>query len=127
MKPHPSDILEQTMASLGNVAITRRQAVRIGMVGAAGLLVPGWLARSGLQAATALPARKAKAKAVIQIWAWGGPTHIDTFDPKPGAGADYYGPFEKPIATNVDGIQVNELLPLLAKQANKFSIIRSMT
>jgi hypothetical protein len=127
MNRHPSDHLEQTMASLGNVAISRRQAVKIGMVGAAGLLVPGWLARSGLQAATALPARKAKAKAVIQIWAWGGPTHIDTFDPKPGAGADYYGPFEKPIATNVDGIQVNELLPLLAKQANKFSIIRSMT
>jgi len=109
------------------VAISRRQAVKIGMVGAAGLLAPGWLGRSGLQAATTTPARKAKAKAVIQIWAWGGPGHIDIFDPKPDAGADYRGPFEKPIPTIVDGMQINELLPLMAKQADKFSIIRSMT
>ena len=58
---------------------------------------------------------------VIQIWMWGGPPHLDTFDPKPAAGYDYCGPFEKPIATNVAGIQINELLPLLAKQADKYS------
>jgi hypothetical protein len=68
-----------------------------------------------------------KARAVIQIWMWGGPSHLDTFDPKPDAGNDYTGPFNKPIATNVDGIQINELLPLLARQADKYSIIRSMT
>ena len=72
-------------------------------------------------------ARPAKAKAVIQIWMWGGPCHLDTFDPKPEAGNDYTGPLNKPIATNVDGIVVGELLPLLAKQADKYSIIRSMT
>ncbi|MBI4979554.1 MAG: DUF1501 domain-containing protein [Spirochaetes bacterium] len=70
---------------------------------------------------------KAKAKAVIQIWMWGGPTHIDTFDPKPDAGNDITGPLNKAIATNVDGIQVNELLPMLAQRADKYSIIRSMT
>ncbi len=64
---------------------------------------------------------------VIQIWAAGGPPHLDTFDPKPDAGHDYCGPLTKPIQTNVDGIRIGELLPLLAKQADKYSIIRSMT
>jgi hypothetical protein len=58
---------------------------------------------------------------------WGGPAHVDTLDPKPAAGYDYCGPFTKPIPTNVSGIEINELLPLLARQADKYSIIRSMT
>jgi hypothetical protein len=70
---------------------------------------------------------KPHAKAVIQIWLWGGPPHLDTFDPKPDAGYDYCGPLSHPIPTNVPGIQISELLPLLAKQADKYSIIRSMT
>ena len=70
---------------------------------------------------------KPHAKAVIQIWMWGGPSQLDTFDPKPDAGYDYCGPLSKPIPTNVPGIQIGELLPLLAKQADKYSIIRSMT
>jgi len=69
----------------------------------------------------------ARAKAVIQIWMWGGPSQLDTFDPKPDAGYDYCGPLNKPIQTNVPGIQIGELLPLLAQQADKYSIIRSMT
>ena len=78
-------------------------------------------------AAVAFGAPAAKAKAVIQIWMAGGPSHLDTFDPKPEAGYDYCGPLSKPIATNVDGIVIGELLPLLAKQADKYSIIRSLT
>ena len=70
---------------------------------------------------------KPRAKAVIQIWMWGGPSQIDTFDPKPDAGYDYCGPLGKPITTNVPGIQIGELLPKLAGQADKYSIIRSMT
>ena len=42
---------------------------------------------------------------------WGGPSHLDTFDPKPDAGYDYCGPLTKPIPTNVDGILIGELLP----------------
>ncbi|VGO14519.1 hypothetical protein PDESU_03081 [Pontiella desulfatans] len=90
--------------------------------------------RTILQSAAAAPllaqaaaAPNAKAKAVIQIWIWGGPAHLDTFDPKPDAGYDYCGAYTKPIATNVDGIRIGEALPELAKQADKFSIIRSMT
>jgi hypothetical protein len=68
-----------------------------------------------------------KAKSVIQIWLWGGPPHLDMFDPKPEGGSDYCGPFNKPIETNAGGIRVCELLPLLAKQADKYSLIRGMT
>ena len=70
---------------------------------------------------------KARARSVIQIWMWGGPSHLDTFDPKPKAGRDYCGPFDKDIETNVKGIRISAQLPLLAKQADKYSIIRSMT
>jgi uncharacterized protein (DUF1501 family) len=93
---------------------SRRDLLRL--LGAAGMALP---LRAGVRAA--------KAKAVIQIWMWGGPAHLDTFDPKPAAGYDYCGPFDKPIATNVAGLQINELLPLLAQQADKYSLIRSMT
>jgi len=106
----------------GSDYVTRREVLKRGLCGAAGLALIGPL---GIQARSEpLPAR---AKSVIQIWMWGGPAHLDTFDPKPGAGYDYCGPFNKPIATNVDGIQIGEMLPLLAKQAEKYSIIRSMT
>ena len=69
----------------------------------------------------------AKAKSVIQLFMVGGPSHLDTFDPKPEAGNDYCGPLKNPIATNVPGIRISELLPLTAKQADKYSIIRSYT
>ncbi len=99
--------------------ISRRDAIRRGLFGAGAFLAAGFPARPAAQTA--------KAKAVIQIWMWGGPCHLDTFDPKPEAGYDYCGPLDKPIKTNVDGIVIGELLPLLAQQADKFSIIRGMT
>jgi len=96
--------------------------MRRGILGATGLLLVN---RFGLTAFAAAPV--AKAKAVIQIWMWGGACHLDTFDPKPEAGEDYCGPLKSPIDTNVPGIRIGELLPELAKQADKYSIIRSMT
>jgi len=108
--------------------ISRRAAIGRGLLGAAGLLLADGLRLPALGAAPApKPKPGAKAKSVIQMWLWGGPSHLDTFDPKPEAGNDYCGPLGNPIATNVDGIRIGELLPLLAKQADKFSIIRSMT
>jgi uncharacterized protein (DUF1501 family) len=103
---------------MATLSISRRDALRRGLFGAGSLL----LARPARAAA-----QPAKAKSVIQIWMWGGPAHVDTLDPKPAAGYDYCGPFTKPIPTNVSGIEINELLPLLAGQADKYSIIRSMT
>ncbi|HOX57538.1 MAG TPA: DUF1501 domain-containing protein [Candidatus Paceibacterota bacterium] len=117
-------------------SMSRREAVQRTLAGAAGLLLTNCLSARALQAAQAkspavesatAPATKGKAKAVIQIWIWGGPSHLDTFDPKPEAGNDYCGQFTNPIETSVPGIRINELLPLLAKHADKYSIIRSMT
>jgi hypothetical protein len=102
--------------------ITRREAIKRGLLGTAGLALIDPFSRQARSAP--LPP---KAKSVIQIWMWGGPSHLDTFDPKPDAGYDYCGPLDKPISTNVDGIQICQMLPLLAQQADKYSIIRSMT
>jgi hypothetical protein len=110
------------MVSKTSGMISRRDVMRRGICGTAGLLLANKL---NLRAQGTV--RPAKAKSVIQIWMWGGPAQLDTFDPKPAAGNDYCGPLNKPIATNVDGIIIGELLPLLAKQADKYSIIRSMT
>ena len=111
----------QTPAGLG-AAVSRRDVLRGALVGAGGLLLGDRLAGPAFAAA-----EPAKAKSVIQIWMWGGPCHIDTFDPKPDAGNDYTGPLNKPIETNVSGIRIGELLPNLAQHADKYSIIRSMT
>jgi len=106
--------------------ISRRDMLRRGLLGAAGLCLADSLA---IRAWAAAPPSEVtgKAKSVIQIWMWGGPAHLDTFDPKPEAGSDYCGPFNKPVETNVSGTRICELLPLLAKQADKYSIIRGMT
>jgi hypothetical protein len=108
--------------------LNRRHALRLGF-GAVAAASLAWPARKILAAEATRPKTEpgAKAKAVIQLWLWGGPSHLDTFDPKPEAGQDYTGPLNKPIATNVDGIRIGELLPELAKHADKFSVVRSMT
>jgi len=62
---------------------------------------------------------------VILFWANGGPSHFETFDLKPDAPAEVRGPFQ-PIATNVPGIDICERLPLLARRADKFAILRSL-
>ena len=109
--------------------ISRRDALRQGLCGAAALSLAGkagsTLAEVAAQPLAAAP--KAKAKSVIQVFLWGGMSHNDTWDPKPEAGYEYMGEFAKTIQTNVPGIQLGMLFPELAKQTDKFSIIRSMT
>jgi hypothetical protein len=102
--------------------ITRRDILKRGLLGAVSLPTIGPL--KGL--ANSAP-KSPKAKSVIQIWMWGGPCHLDTFDPKPNAGYDYCGPYNKAIDTNVNGIRINPKLERLAKLADKYSIIRSMS
>jgi len=108
--------------------ISRREAIRRGLYGAAGLALAQRLGSQALAAAppAAAPA-KVKAKAVIQVFLWGGMSHNDTWDPKPDSGRDYMGEFSQVIPTNVNGIQIGALFPELAKQADKYSLIRSMT
>ena len=66
-----------------------------------------------------------RAKQCILLFMWGGPSQLDTFDPKPSAPDTIRGPF-KPIATNVAGIELSELFPRLAQQADKLAVIRSL-
>lgn len=99
--------------------LSRREILRLMALGA--LTVSALPAR-----AEVAPGGKATARAVIQIWLSGGPTHLDTFDPKPELGQDYMGPL-RAIPTNVDGVQIGELLPMLAKQADKYTLLRGMT
>jgi hypothetical protein len=112
--------------------MSRRDALRLSLFSTAGLLAAG----GGVLAATPSPPAtpilpappiNAKARSVIQIFLWGGMSHNDTWDPKPDSGYDYMGEFKSAIPTNVDGIQLGELFPRLAKQADKYSLIRSMT
>ncbi|MBM3883321.1 MAG: DUF1501 domain-containing protein [Verrucomicrobia bacterium] len=121
-----------------SLPVSRREALRLGLFSTAGLLLAEKRAWGATPAQAAAPtaagsprvaagARPATAKSVIQIFLWGGMSHNDTWDPKPESGYDYMGQFPKAISTNVDGIQLGELFPNLAKQADKYSLIRSMT
>ncbi|MBM79471.1 MAG: hypothetical protein CMJ78_02610 [Planctomycetaceae bacterium] len=75
--------------------------------------------------AIAAAGREAKAKSVILLWLWGGPSHIDMVDPKPDASMDFRGPFGT-IATKTPNMRFTELLPRSAARSDKFSVIRSM-
>ena len=68
-----------------------------------------------------------QAKSVILIYLDGGPSQTDTFDPKGEGSRDISGNFKDPIQTNISGIMINQKFPLLAKIADKYSLIRSMT
>ena len=115
-------------SSQGKVRISRREAMRRGVCGTAGVLLADRLAgQPRVLAKPAEPAAKVTAKSVIQIFLWGGMSHNDTWDPKPESGYDYMGDFSKVLPTNVEGIQIGALFPELAKQADKYSLIRSMT
>lgn len=102
--------------------VTRRDFLRVGGLTALGLTLPGML-----QAAKAAPNRAGqKDVSCILLWMGGGPSHIDTFDPKPDAPQEIRGEFNA-IPTNVSGIRLSDKLPKLAQQMDKFSILRSVT
>lgn len=100
---------------------TRRNFLRIGSLALGGLTLPNLL-RHDAQAKDA--GSTARRKSVILIWQAGGPSHIDMYDLKPTAPAEYRGEF-KPIPTNVPGIEISEHLPLQARMFDKFSVVRS--
>jgi hypothetical protein len=99
--------------------MTRRHLLRIGGAGLLGLDLPALL-RAEAQAR-----RKQRAKAVIFLHQFGGPSHLDTLDPKPDTPDAIRGEF-KSIATRAAGIRLSERLPALAKVADKFALVRSM-
>jgi hypothetical protein len=94
--------------------------LRAGLTGFTALSLAG-LYQLRAQAAV----HKSEKTAVILVWLRGGASHLETFDPKPLAPSDYRGPY-RPIDTNVAGIRVCELLPKLAKIADKYALLRSV-
>src|SRR5688500_14113214 len=107
--------------SQSRAAMHRRQALQIGILGGLGLSMP-----AVLQRAHGSPARRtAPARSCIVLYCWGGMSHLETWDPKPGAAPEYRGEFST-IATAVPGIRVGEHLPRLARHTDKLAIIRSM-
>jgi len=84
------------------------------------------LSLGDLLKARASGAPAGKARAVILLWLWGGPSQLDTFDPKPHAPLDYRGPFGT-TPTRIPGVRFGELFPLLAKCSDSFSVVRTLT
>ncbi len=100
--------------------VSRRSFLKIGA------LATGLSMADILRAQSQRPGTTAKAKAVINIYLGGGPTHMDTFDLKPKAPKEFRGEFS-PIPTTVPGMEICELMPKLAQNAKHYSIVRSIT
>ncbi len=100
--------------------LARRDFLRVGSIGALGLSLSRLLELESVMAADSQTALgSGKAEACILLWLGGGPSQMDTWDPKGNTGF-------KSISTNTDGIQISELLPHTAKHMDKLSLIRSM-
>ena len=100
---------------------SRRDFLKVGVMGGVGLTLAGYLR---LAEAGAINGGKARHGIFINLA--GGPSHLDTFDLKPDAPAEYRGTFN-PVTTNVPGIQICEHLPKLASCMDKFAIIRGVS
>src|SRR5436305_1189905 len=101
--------------------ISRRDALRVGTLGLAGLTLPGLL-----RARAATGAGSHKDVSVVFLFLSGGPSHLDTYDMKPAAPAEFRGPFQ-PIRTKVPGIQICELMLRQAKVMDKLSLVRTFS
>lgn len=101
--------------------INRRQILRAGITGGLGLVLSSWLDRA--HATPQAKPKGPKAKHVIVLWMNGGPSHIDTWDPKQGKVA---GP-HKAIKTSVPSLMISKHMPELARVANKLAVVRGMT
>jgi hypothetical protein len=97
--------------------VSRRTFLRAGALALGGLGLPQLLA--------ARPAVSPPDTAVILFWMWGGPSHFETFDPKPDAPEGIRGPF-RAIQTSVSGVRVCELFPRIARRADRFALVRSL-
>jgi hypothetical protein len=104
------------------IGITRREFLQVGYSGLLGMSLASVMGRAVAETA----GTGKRARALILVFLTGGPSHLDTFDPKPEAPAGVRGEF-KAIETSVPGIRISEHLPLLAKRMDRLAIVRSMT
>jgi Protein of unknown function (DUF1501) len=113
------------MLNHSNNTITRREIMRLSAAGVAGASLSGWFGLLADHAARAETSPK-RPKSCILLWMAGGPSHHDTFDPKPDAPAEVRGDL-KAIATSVAGIQVSERFPRFARLMQHAAILRGMS
>ena len=104
----------------------RRDFLHVGFAGGIGLTLADFFRLEARADWKNQPSKEGKAKSVIFIYLPGGAPHQETFDPKPYAPVEYRGPMSS-IATNVDGIVLNECLAQTAKVTDKIALCRSMT
>jgi hypothetical protein len=106
--------------------VTRRDFIQLGLGGVVGLGLCDLLRlQAGAAEATTKPKLAGKNVNCILIWQDGGPSHYETFDPKPNAPSEIRGDF-KPISTKIPGVQFSECVPKLAGAADKLTIVRSI-
>src|SRR5262245_1962612 len=101
--------------------LRRREFLRLGLVGLAGLSWTDLLR----QRAAASSGRPSENTALLVVWLHGGASHLETYDPKPEASSEYRGPYQ-PIRTRVPGLRMSELLPRHAAVAHRFTLLRSL-
>ncbi len=101
--------------------LTRRAILQIGASSVFGLSLADLL-RCRAEAGERLVGT---AKSVLLLWMWGGPSHLDTWDPKPNASLDYRGPFGS-IPTKTPGVRIGELFPKIAQLSDRYAILRSL-
>ncbi len=107
----------------------RRRFLRYVSAGCLGVGLPELMALQGFAAQQGLAAQTSggrRAKQVLVVYEEGGISQMDSWDPKPAAPVDHRTPY-KPIATSVPGILFSELMPQIARHADKLSVVRSMT
>ncbi|MGE3777377.1 MAG: DUF1501 domain-containing protein, partial [Pirellulaceae bacterium] len=103
--------------------MTRRNMIRVGYLGLGGLALPALLRSRAAQAAASAPTRKTS---VIFVELAGGPTHIETYDPKPDAPQEYRGPLGI-VATQMPGVYFSELMVHQARIIDKLAVLRAVT
>ena len=104
---------------------TRRDALRAGALAPLGLALPA-LYHGRALAQAPMASGLGRARSCILIFQWGGPSQLDTWDPKPDAPAEIRGEFGT-IATSLPGVRISEHFPHLAAQVHRLAIVRSMT
>lgn len=112
------------VANCLGAAASRRKFLRVSSLSGLGLLLPHTLCES--TAAESADATFGRAKRCLMLYLTGGPPQIDTWDPKPDAPVEIRGEF-RPIATDVPGVQISEVFPSLARRADRYCIVRSVT
>src|SRR3954447_10141106 len=106
--------------------LSRRRLLQAGGLGLFGLGLADLVATPTSRADSGAAGRPGRARSCILLFMWGGPSQLDTWDPKPDAPAEVRGEF-RPVATTVPGVRVSEHSPRLARLAHRYAIIRSMT